>query len=461
MKQNLRAFIDEQRVQDDHRPIASRLQDFQAVELPLTDAQLHTQAERCMNCGIPFCQGCGCPLKNEIPDINAAAFRGDWRTAWAILSRTSSFPEFTSRICPALCEGSCTSGLAREAVMVRQIEKTVTDKAFSLGLVMPPTPATERGAKVAVIGAGPAGMATAAALRKKGYAVTVFEKSKNIGGLLRYGIPYFKFDKVLIDRRRNLLERAGIEFKCGAEIGVDISGAYLQKNFDAVVVCIGTPVPRNCNIPGRELQGIHFALEFLGGQNRFLGKEQSANPIDTRGKRVLVIGGGDTGADCVGTSNRQGAASVTQIEIMPCPPEKRDERSTPWPLWPYQLRTSTSHEEGCERRWNLNSLAFLGHNGSLTGVRVQQVKWSFTPEGRPAKFEPVPNSEEEIQCDICFLAMGFLRNDRTAMLKSLGLEDSPSLFFAGDAASGASLVVRAIASGRATADAVDNAHSAP
>ena len=453
MNQNQRAFIDEYRVADDHRPINIRVKDFEAVELPLTDAQVHAQAERCMSCGIPFCQGAGCPLGNEIPDINAAAFRGDWRTAWGILSRTSSFPEFTSRICPALCEGSCTAGLAREAVMVRQIEKTVTDKAFALGLVTPPSPVTDLGRKAAVIGAGPAGLAAAVELRKAGFAVTVYERSANVGGLLRYGIPYFKFDKVLIDRRRRLLEQGGIQFRCGTEIGTDISGAYLQKNFDVVIVAIGTPVPRDCPIPGRECQGIHFALEFLGGQNRMLGKETAENPIQTHGKRVLVIGGGDTGADCVGTANRQGAASVTQIEIMPCPPEKRDELSTPWPLWPYKLRTSTSHEEGCSRRWGLNSLSFIGKDGKLVGVRVQQVKWSFTPEGRPAKFEPVPNTEEEIPCDECFLAMGFLRNDRTAMLQKLGLEDGPQVFVCGDAASGPSLVVRAIADGRKVAAA--------
>ena len=442
-----KAFIEEGRIDHLYRPVETRANDFSEVEIPLTKEQLRKQSERCMNCGIPFCQGSGCPLENAIPDINAAALRGDWRTAWAILSSTSSLPEFPSRICPALCEGSCTANLPGEAVMIRQIEKAVVEKAYAMGLVKPIIPKTENGQSAAIIGSGPAGLAAAISLRKQGYAVTVYEKNAAPGGLLRYGIPFFKLDKKIIDRRIDVMKESNIKFKCDTEVGKDVSGAYLAKTHDLVIIAIGTPDARDLKIPGRELQGVHLALEFLGTQNQFLGGEIAAAPISAAGKKVLVIGGGDTGSDCVGTSNRQGAESVIQIEIMPKPPVSRSE-STPWPDWPYQLRTSSSHEEGCQRRWNLNSLRFIGKEGKLTGVEVCPVEWEISPEGRPLKFKNVEGKNEVIACDLVFLAMGFLKQDRAATLARFGLEDSPNIHIIGDAASGPSLVVRALADGK-------------
>ncbi len=446
-----KTFIEESRIEHLYRPVETRVQDFTEVEVSLTKEQLRVQAERCMNCGIPFCQGCGCPLFNVIPDMNAAAARGDWRTAWAILSSTSSLPEFTSRICPAPCEGSCTANLPSEAVMIRQIEKTVVEKAFSMGLVKPVVPKAENGQSAAVIGSGPGGLAAAISLRKKGYAVTVFESAAEPGGLLRYGIPYFKLDKKIIDRRTDIMRESAIEFVCGTEVGKDISGSYIAKTHDVVVVAIGTPVARDLNIPNRNLDGIHLALEFLGGQNQVLGGEISEPPISAKGRKVLVIGGGDTGSDCVGTSNRHGAESVMQIEIMPKPPAGRS-ASSPWPEWPYQLRTSSSHEEGCERRWDLNSLRFLGKDGRVCGVEVCKVDWEFSPGGKPLKFKPVEGTTEVIECDLVLLAMGFLKLDRAAILAKLGMEESANIQIIGDAASGPSLVVRAMADGKNVVD---------
>ena len=336
-----------------------RKNDWKEVEFALSDEELKEQTSRCMNCGQPFCHAYGCPLGNLVPDQNRAVAQGDFKRAYDLLSAQSDFPEFTSRICPALCEASCVHQLDEEAVMVRQSEKRIIETAFANGWVVPHPPRQENGKRVAVIGAGPSGLSAAVTLRRRGWTVTVYEREKNIGGLLRYGIPYFKLDKALIDRRRAILEAEGIRFVTGVNIGTDVTADYLAKSNDAVVVAIGTPAARDLKIPGRELHGIHLALEYLGGQNRALGGEIASNPINANGKHVLVIGGGDTGSDCVGTAIRQGAASVTQIEIMPKPPEERS-ASTPWPLWPYMLRTSSSHKEGCERRWNLNSLRFIG-----------------------------------------------------------------------------------------------------
>ena len=348
-----------QRIHDIYRPTEERSHDWCEVECTLTDEELKEQTSRCMNCGQPFCHAYGCPLGNLVPDQNRAVAQGDWGRAYALLSVNSDFPEFTSRICPALCEASCVHGLDEEAVMVRQSEKRIIETAFANGWVVPRPPIAENGKSVAVIGAGPAGLSAAVTLRRRGFAVTVYERRKNIGGLLRYGIPCFKLDKALIDRRRKVMEAEGIRFVTDCEVGKDVSAEWLKKEHDAVVVAIGTPAARDLKIPGRELKGVHLALELLEGQNRFLTGEIAEPPINAKGKKVLVIGGGDTGSDCVGTSIRQGAASVTQIEIMPKPPDERD-ASTPWPLWPYMLRTSSSHKEGCVRRWNLNSLKFVG-----------------------------------------------------------------------------------------------------
>ena len=437
--------------------------DWREVELMLSDEELNEQTSRCMNCGQPFCHVYGCPLGNLVPDQNRAVAQGDWKRAYALLSLNSDFPEFTSRICPALCEASCVHGLDEEAVMIRQSEKRIIETAFENGWVVPRPPERENGKSAAVIGAGPAGLSAAVTLRRKGWRVTVYERRANIGGLLRYGIPCFKLDKGLIDRRRAILEVEGIKFVLGCEVGKDVSAQWLKARHDAIVVAIGTPAARDLKIPGRELGGIHLALELLEGQNRFLTGEIDAPPIDAKGKDVLVIGGGDTGSDCVGTAIRHGAKSVTQIEIMPRPPDERD-ASTPWPLWPYMLRTSSSHKEGCTRRWNLNSLRFIGKEGSaqqqeVAGVEVESVEWEFSPEGRPVKFHAVPDTKEIIKADLVFLAMGFTGVPKdNPIVSQLGLSQTPrtalisdpskNIFCVGDCASGASLVVRALASGK-------------
>ena len=375
--------------------------------------------------GIPFCHGAGCPLGNVIPEFNAAACSGDWRGAWEILSSPSSFPEFTSRVCPALCKGSCT-----------------------------------------VIGSGPAGLAAADELNRLGWLLTVFEANAAPGGLLRYGIPDFKLDKKVIERRIELMKQSGIEFVCGTRVGEDVSAAYLARRSDAVVLAVGTPEARDLKLPGRELAGIHFALEFLQGQNRVVGGELATVPVVAAGKRVVVIGGGDTGSDCVGTSIRQGAASVLQIEIMPKPPAERSP-STPWPMWPYVLRTSSSHKEGGERRWNISTRAFAGERGHVTALETVEVEWEFSPAGRPLKFAEIPGSERRIEADLVLLAMGFTGVRPDGVAAELGLAVDPRgrvledparrIFCSGDTANGASLVVRALADGKRTANRVNDA----
>lgn len=394
------------------------------------EKEIRLEVARCMNCGLSFCHSYGCPLGNLVPDQNRAVAEGNDKLAYELLSQNSDFPEFTSRVCPALCEASCVHQLDERSVTIRNSEKHIIETAFEKGWVVPFAPKEENGKSAAVIGAGPAGLSAAVTLRRKGYAVTVYEKEKKIGGLLRYGIPEFKLEKTIIDRRRKVLEASGIKFITGIEVGKDISAAYLKKSNDLVVVAIGTPVARDLSIPGRELKGIHLALEFLGGQNRFVTGEIPALPISAKDKKVLVIGGGNTGADCVATSFLQGAKSVTQIELMPKPPETRDP-STPWPLWPKMVRPLSEHEIGCKRRWSLSSVRFLGSDGKVTGVEVETV-------GKE-------NSKEVIEADLVLLAMGFLRVPKdNPILAELG-EDA---IIVGDTASGPSLVVRAIASGR-------------
>ena len=449
-----RDFMKIERIGHVYRNAGERVRDFREVEAPLTDKQLCDQAARCMGCGIPFCHGIGCPLGNLIPDFNEAVRQGQWRQAWELLSSTSSFPEFTSRVCPALCEGSCTEGLNLEPVMIRQIEKAIVEHAFENSWVKPAMPEKRLKRKVIIVGAGPAGLAAAVQLNKAGYQVTVYEKNHFPGGLLRYGIPDFKLDKAVVERRIRILEESGIRFETDTEVGRDVSAGYLRGRCDAMLITCGTPVPRDLKIPGRELEGIHFALEFLQGQNRANSGEASSVPVSAKGKRVLVIGGGDTGSDCVGTANRQGARSVMQIEIMPRPPETRSP-STPWPYWPYQLRTSSSHEEGCVRRWELQSKAFSGADGRVRGVEVIPVRWTLSPSGRPQKFEELPGQTETIEADLVLLALGFLKLDRKTMLERLKLEDTPEVFLAGDSATGPSLVVRAIVDGRKAAAQID------
>ncbi len=447
-----------ERIHDIYRDKDKRRQDFNEVERQLPADDIRTQVSRCMNCGQPFCHAYGCPLRNLVPDQNRAVADGDDRRAYELLSQRSDFPEFTARVCPALCEASCVHQLDEESVMIRQSEKHIIETAFANGWVRPRPPASENGKSIAIVGAGPAGLSAAVTFRRKGYGVTVYERNQEIGGLLRYGIPCFKLNKSIIDRRRAILEAEGITFKTGITVGTDISASYLQRANDAVILAIGTPAARDLNIPGRELSGIHLALEFLSGQNRALTGELPKLPVSAAGKRVLVIGGGDTGSDCVGTAIRQGAKSVEQIEIMPKPPDTRS-ASTPWPLWPYQLRTSSSHKEGCQRRWNLNSLQFIGNGGKVSGVEVETVEWAFTPTGKPTGFTSVPGTRETIEADLVLLAMGFTGVPKAhPIVEQLGLELTPRtaiisdpgkrIFAVGDCATGASLVVRAIADGK-------------
>ncbi len=452
------------RIHDIYRPVEQRRRDFKEVERPLSCAEIAEQSARCKDCGIPFCHGAGCPLSNVIPEINSAVAAGDWRRAWEILNTTSSFPEFTSRVCPALCEGSCTGGIEDEPVMVRQLEKATVETAFRNGWVKPFIPEHRNGIRVTVIGSGPAGLAAADELNRLGYLVTVYEANAAPGGLLRYGIPDFKLDKSVIDRRLELMAASGITFVCNTRVGSDISGTYLARRSDAVILAIGTPQARDLRLPGRELDGIHFALEFLQGQNRVIGGEAAVVPVSAAGRRVVVIGGGDTGSDCVGTSIRQGAASVLQIEIMPKPPKERS-LSTPWPEWPYMLRTSSSHREGGTREWNVSTRAFLGEHGRVTGLEVAEVKWEFSPVGRPLKFAEVPGSLRRIDADLVLLAMGFTGVSPEGVAAELGLAVDPRgrvlsdparhIFCCGDTANGASLVVRAIADGRRVAHVFD------
>lgn len=440
---NPKAFLTVPRVEAGYRPIIERVRDFSEVEQTLNSKERQQQASRCMDCGVPFCHW-ACPLGNKDPEWNDALYRGEWETAYKILKKTNDFPEFTGRICPALCEKSCvlyhTTG---EAVTNRENECAIAERAFMEGFVTIEHP-ERNGKKVAVIGGGPAGLAAANQLNYKGYEVTVFDRRAAAGGLLRYGIPNFKLEKKIIDRRISIMEKEGVKFVFNADIDV----TALPEGFDAYVVSTGTPQARDINIPGRELKGVHLALELLSQQNQVLMGEVAEGDVDrvtAKDKDVLVIGGGDTGSDCIGTSHRQGAKSVTQIEIMPQPPVGHNP-ATPWPYWPVIMKTTSSHEEGCVRRWNINTLEFLGEDGKLTGVKVQPIDWKPNPEGgRPIMVEA--GEVEVIKADIVFLAMGFLKPQQPQF--------ADNVFVAGDAASGASLVVRAIASGRKTAEAVD------
>ena len=442
---NPKAFLEIRRQEAGYRPIHDRIHDFGEVEQTLNTRERRQQASRCMDCGVPFCHW-ACPLGNKPPEWNDALYRGDWELAYQLLSSTNPFPEFTGRVCPALCEKACVLNLIlHEPTTNREDEASIAEAAFREGFI--PLRMPERnGKKVAVVGAGPAGLAAADRLNQMGYRVTVFEKNEAAGGLLRYGIPNFKLGKVIIDRRLRLLEQEGIEFRYGEEVHCD---AAFASQYDAVVIATGTPTARDLNVPGRDLKGVHFALELLSQQNRVLaGHEYSKQErITAKGKDVLVIGGGDTGSDCIGTAHRQGCRSVTQIEILPRPVDGPDDPKNPWPNYPRTFKTTSSHEEGCTRRWNINTLEFLGKDGQLTGVKVQEIDWVPNPAGgRPTMVEK--GEPEIIKAEMVLLAMGFLKPQHP--------QYSENVFVCGDAANGASLVVRAMASGIETAEKIDN-----
>ncbi|MCK9202094.1 MAG: glutamate synthase subunit beta [Gallionella sp.] len=467
-------FMEFQRLSEEYLPVAKRLKDYKEFVLHLTDEQAKTQGARCMDCGIPFCNN-GCPVNNIIPDWNDLVYRGNWREALDVLHSTNNFPEFTGRICPAPCEAACTVNINGDAVGIKSVEHFIIDKAGENGWVVPQPAAKKTGKKVAVVGSGPAGLAAAQQLARVGHAVTVFEKNSRVGGLLRYGIPDFKLDKGLIDWRMAQLEAEGVKFQTNTYVGKEAPGAgvandakktvspeELAKKFDAVILAGGSEHPRDLPTPGRELKGVHFALEFLIPQNKEVAGD-GKNPINVKGKHVVVIGGGDTGSDCVGTSNRHGAASITQIEVMPRPPEQED-KSQVWPNWPMKLRTSSSHDEGCNRDWAIATKEFVGEKGVLKSIKAVRVEW------KDGKMHEIAGSEFELKADFAFLAMGFT-NPLAQVLDAFGVEkdargnvkaDTHSyrtnvdkVYAAGDMRRGQSLVVWAIREGRQCARAVD------
>lgn len=437
-----KAFLTIHRKEAGYRPVHDRIHDFGEVEQTLNSNDRRQQAARCMDCGVPFCHW-ACPLGNKPPEWNDALYRGDWELAYRLLNSTNDFPEFTGRVCPALCEKACVLNLVEhEPTTNREDEAAITEHAFAENYVRIHHP-ERNGKRVAVIGSGPAGLVAANRLNLMGYAVTVFDKNEDAGGLLRYGIPNFKLNKAVIDRRLEVLRAEGIVFEFNR--GIDL--AQLPEGFDAYVIATGTPQARDLPVPGRDLKGIYFALDMLAQQNRLLaGMEFKRDElVNARGKDVLVIGGGDTGSDCIGTAHRQGCRSVTQIEILPQPPVGPDDPQHPWPEWPRTLKTTSSHEEGCTRRWNINTLRFIGKEGKVTGAEVQEIVWEPNPEGGRPLMEPV-GKPEVIKADMVLLAMGFLKPQLPSF--------APNVFIAGDAALGASLVVRAMASGREAAERV-------
>jgi len=458
-------FLEYNRQLPEVKPVKDRVIDYKEFVKPFSKINVEKQAARCMDCGIPFCHS-GCPLGNNIPDFNDMVYKENWRAAYDILISTNNFPEFTGRICPAPCESSCVLSINKEATAIELIEKNIIERAFKEGWVKPSIPVRRTNKKVAVVGAGPAGLAAASQLNFAGYFVTVFERHDRVGGLLRYGIPDFKLDKGIIDRRIKLMEDSGIEFRTNANVGVDIKVAELKNNFDVILLTGGSTIPRDLQAKGREADGVHFAMDFLMQNNKRVAGDQIAkkDELHAKGKHVIVIGGGDTGSDCVGTSNRHGAKSITQFEFLPEPPENKNP-ATPWPNWPGIKRTSSSHLEGCERIWSITTKEFIkDEKGKLKALKVADVKW----EGR--NFEEVKGSEREIPCDLALLAIGFIHPQHEGMINDLGVEkdergnvktvkgyktSEENIFAAGDMRRGQSLVVHAISEGREAAREID------
>jgi glutamate synthase (NADPH/NADH) small chain len=459
----LGGFMKIHRIDARKRPVPERVEDFQEFVVLLPQAELREQGARCMDCGIPFCHS-GCPLGNLIPDWNDLVYRDRWRDAIEALHATNNFPEFTGRICPAPCEAACVLDINDDAVTIKQIEQAIVDRAFEEGWVRPEPPVFRTGRTAAVVGSGPAGLAAAAELNKAGHRVTLFERNDRIGGLLRYGVPDFKLDKGVVQRRVDILEAEGIEMRTGVEVGIDVTGDELREQFDAVVIATGSTVPRDLPVPGRELDGVHFAMEYLEQRNRFVAGDQPAErPISAAGKHVVIIGGGDTGADCLGNSHREHPASVTQFELLPEPPPERPDDRTPWPQWPLVLRTSGAHEEGGDRVYSVLTTQLTGEDGRVRELHHHEV-------GAPPNFDKVEGSERTIPADLVLLAMGFLHPQHEGLVAQLGVEldargnvadqdfatSVPGVFACGDARRGQSLIVWAIAEGRQAARSVDS-----
>jgi glutamate synthase (NADPH/NADH) small chain len=449
------------------RNIAHRLQDYREIYYEAADSLIQQQSARCMDCGVPFCHS-ACPLGNLIPEFNEAVFEKDWKTAYEALNATNPLPEFTGRICPAPCEAACVLGINQQPVTIEFLENTIIEKAFDNGWIQAFQYKGIRKGNVAIVGSGPAGLAAAILLNQAGYKVTIYEKSDKPGGLLRYGIPDFKLEKSVVERRIDWMKASGIIFKTGMEIGKNISITELREEFDSILLCLGAEVPRDLNIPGRNSKGVYYAMEFLESTNRMVAGEGLKTKYHAGGKHVVVIGGGDTGADCVGTANRHGAASITQIELLAQPPTERD-ASTPWPLWPMKLRTSSSHEEGCERKWALSTKSFISdHSNKLKAIEVEELEWVFDEASQKSIMKAIPDSNKLIPCDLALIACGFTGSIQEKIIEPLEINtdkygrinthnyqtSAEGIFSAGDMRTGQSIVVKAIAEGMNAAKAI-------